>query len=37
MIGIVSNRQSAADFDDDMKRAKAIGIGTLDFPTASTW
>ncbi|KZV81222.1 hypothetical protein EXIGLDRAFT_389280 [Exidia glandulosa HHB12029] len=26
MIGIVSNRQSAADYDDDMKRAKAIGI-----------
>ncbi|KAF5358791.1 hypothetical protein D9758_008590 [Tetrapyrgos nigripes] len=26
MIGIVSNRNSAADFDDDMKRAKALGI-----------
>ncbi|KZV91678.1 glucan endo-1,3-alpha-glucosidase agn1 precursor [Exidia glandulosa HHB12029] len=26
MIGIVSNRQSAADYDDDMQRAKAIGI-----------
>ncbi|KAJ5835372.1 hypothetical protein N7447_001398 [Penicillium robsamsonii] len=26
MIGIVSNRKSAADFDDDMKRAKSLGI-----------
>ncbi|KAB8245731.1 glycoside hydrolase [Aspergillus flavus] len=26
MIGITSNRQSAADYDDDMKRAKALGI-----------
>ncbi|KAJ7473121.1 glycoside hydrolase family 71 protein [Mycena galericulata] len=26
MIGIVSDRTSAADFDDDMQRAKAIGI-----------
>ncbi|KAK6527373.1 hypothetical protein TWF281_010553 [Arthrobotrys megalospora] len=26
MIGIVSNRGSPADFDDDMKRAKALGI-----------
>ncbi|KAJ7687515.1 glycoside hydrolase [Mycena rosella] len=26
MIGIVSNRQSAADFDDDMRRAKALGV-----------
>ncbi|KAI9370272.1 glycosyl hydrolase family 71-domain-containing protein [Aspergillus egyptiacus] len=26
MIGIVSNRNSAADYDDDMKRAKALGI-----------
>ncbi|THC98915.1 hypothetical protein EYZ11_001628 [Aspergillus tanneri] len=25
-IGITSNRQSAADYDDDMKRAKALGI-----------
>lgn len=25
-IGIVSNRHTAADYDDDMKRAKAIGI-----------
>lgn len=25
-IGIVSNRQSAADYDDDMQRAKALGI-----------
>ncbi|PLB45533.1 alpha-1,3-glucanase/mutanase [Aspergillus steynii IBT 23096] len=26
MIGICSNRHSAADYDDDMKRAKALGI-----------
>ncbi|EAW11359.1 glycoside hydrolase family 71 protein [Aspergillus clavatus NRRL 1] len=26
MIGITSNRQSAADYDDDMQRAKAVGI-----------
>ncbi|KAF3904064.1 hypothetical protein ABW20_dc0109196 [Dactylellina cionopaga] len=26
MIGIVSNRGSPADYDDDMKRAKALGI-----------
>ncbi|KAH8431001.1 glycoside hydrolase family 71 protein [Aspergillus melleus] len=26
MIGICSNRNSAADYDDDMKRAKALGI-----------
>ncbi|OJJ08185.1 hypothetical protein ASPVEDRAFT_878595 [Aspergillus versicolor CBS 583.65] len=26
MIGIVSNRHSAADYDDDMKRAKSLGI-----------
>ncbi|KAF9238860.1 CAZyme family GH71 [Penicillium roqueforti] len=26
MIGIVSNRKSASDFDDDMKRAKSLGI-----------
>ncbi|GIJ99164.1 hypothetical protein Aspvir_001290 [Aspergillus viridinutans] len=26
MIGITSNRQSAADYDDDMQRAKALGI-----------
>ncbi|EIT73370.1 glucan endo-1,3-alpha-glucosidase agn1 precursor, putative [Aspergillus oryzae 100-8] len=26
MIGIVSNRKSAADFDSDMKRAKELGI-----------
>ncbi|KAB8071248.1 glycosyl hydrolase family 71-domain-containing protein [Aspergillus leporis] len=26
MIGIVSNRKSAADYDSDMKRAKALGI-----------
>ncbi|KAG8362182.1 hypothetical protein FVEN_g18 [Fusarium venenatum] len=26
MIGIVANRQSSADYDDDMKRAKAAGI-----------
>ncbi|KAM0425395.1 hypothetical protein ACHAPT_009452 [Fusarium lateritium] len=26
MIGIVGNRQSSADYDDDMKRAKAAGI-----------
>ncbi|KAF3906783.1 hypothetical protein AA313_de0207282 [Arthrobotrys entomopaga] len=26
MIGIVSNRGSPADFDDDMQRAKALGI-----------
>ncbi|PYI30588.1 alpha-1,3-glucanase/mutanase [Aspergillus indologenus CBS 114.80] len=26
MIGITSNRNSAADYDDDMKRAKALGI-----------
>ncbi|KAJ7478355.1 putative alpha-1,3-glucanase/mutanase [Mycena latifolia] len=26
MIGVVSNRKSAADFDDDMQRAKALGI-----------
>ncbi|KAL4811619.1 glycosyl hydrolase family 71-domain-containing protein [Aspergillus spinulosporus] len=26
MIGIVSNRNSAADYDDDMKRAKSLGI-----------
>ncbi|KAJ7241972.1 glycosyl hydrolase family 71-domain-containing protein [Mycena rebaudengoi] len=26
MIGIVSDRNSAADFDDDMRRAKAAGI-----------
>ncbi|KAF9693418.1 hypothetical protein EKO04_008568 [Ascochyta lentis] len=26
MIGIMSNRQSATDYDDDMKKAKAAGI-----------
>ncbi|KAL4876792.1 glycosyl hydrolase family 71-domain-containing protein [Aspergillus karnatakaensis] len=26
MIGIVSNRYSAADYDDDMQRAKSLGI-----------
>ncbi|GCB17729.1 mutanase Pc12g07500 [Aspergillus awamori] len=26
MIGITSNRQSAADYDDDMRRAKSLGI-----------
>ncbi|KAF9888320.1 hypothetical protein FE257_008753 [Aspergillus nanangensis] len=26
MIGITSNRNSATDYDDDMKRAKALGI-----------
>ncbi|PLN75794.1 alpha-1,3-glucanase/mutanase [Aspergillus taichungensis] len=26
MIGITSNRNSASDYDDDMKRAKALGI-----------
>ncbi|KAL3496299.1 glycosyl hydrolase family 71-domain-containing protein [Aspergillus germanicus] len=26
MIGITSNRNSAADYDDDMKRAKSLGI-----------
>ncbi|QQK40795.1 Glycoside hydrolase, family 71 [Penicillium digitatum] len=26
MIGIVSNRKSASDYDDDMKRAKSLGI-----------
>ncbi|KAJ0418493.1 glycoside hydrolase [Aspergillus carlsbadensis] len=26
MIGIVSNHNSAADYDDDMQRAKALGI-----------
>ncbi|KAJ4289098.1 hypothetical protein N0V90_011440 [Kalmusia sp. IMI 367209] len=26
MIGIMQNRESAADYDDDMKRAKAAGI-----------
>ncbi|MCJ1231536.1 hypothetical protein MMC12_008213 [Toensbergia leucococca] len=26
MIGITSNRKSASDFDDDMKRAKSLGI-----------
>ncbi|KAJ7495501.1 putative alpha-1,3-glucanase/mutanase [Mycena latifolia] len=26
MIGVVSDRTSAADFDDDMQRAKALGI-----------
>ncbi|KAL1884650.1 Protein memo1 [Paecilomyces lecythidis] len=26
MIGIVGNRQNASDYDDDMKRAKSLGI-----------
>ncbi|KAH8427539.1 glycoside hydrolase family 71 protein [Aspergillus melleus] len=26
MVGVVGNRKSAADYDDDMKRAKALGI-----------
>ncbi|KAJ5095816.1 alpha-1,3-glucanase/mutanase [Penicillium alfredii] len=26
MMGVVNNRQSASDYDDDMKRAKAVGI-----------
>ncbi|GAW15052.1 hypothetical protein ANO14919_044600 [Xylariales sp. No.14919] len=31
MIGIIYVRTSAADYDDDMKRAKAIGIDALAF------
>ncbi|KAG7422237.1 Mutanase [Fusarium oxysporum f. sp. rapae] len=41
MIGIVGNRQSSADYDDDMKRAKSTGIdafalniGTDDYTDA---
>ncbi|KAJ5094235.1 glycoside hydrolase [Penicillium angulare] len=41
MIGIVSNRASSSDYDDDMKRAKELGIdafalniGTNDFTDA---
>ncbi|KAJ4037442.1 hypothetical protein NW756_005553 [Fusarium oxysporum] len=41
MIGIVGNRQSSADYDDDMKRAKSAGIdafalniGTDDYTDA---
>ncbi|KAJ5861983.1 Glycoside hydrolase family 71 [Penicillium solitum] len=26
LVGIVSNRQSASDYDDDIKRAQYIGI-----------
>ncbi|KAF5984809.1 putative mutanase (glucan endo-1,3-alpha-glucosidase) [Fusarium bulbicola] len=41
MVGIVGNRQSSTDYDDDMKRAKAAGIdafalniGTDDYTDA---
>ncbi|KAF9260727.1 glycoside hydrolase family 71 protein [Marasmius fiardii PR-910] len=31
IVGITGNRASAADYDDDMKRAKAVGIDAFAF------
>jgi hypothetical protein len=39
-MGIVSNRESACDYDDDMRRARDAGIdafGAILAPTSLPW